>query len=85
MPFGLANAPACFQRFIQFVLWEVLNISCFVYIDDILLFSKMQKEHQQNVTLWELLLGWIGSSLRGEITEDNIPDTYELLQLLRVV
>jgi hypothetical protein len=49
MPFGLANAPACFQRFIQFFLREDLNISCHVYIDDILVFSKTCKEHQRHV------------------------------------
>ncbi|POV98898.1 hypothetical protein PSTT_14130 [Puccinia striiformis] len=50
MPFGLANAPACFQRFIQFVLREFLSVSCFVYIDDILIFSKTREEHQRHVT-----------------------------------
>jgi hypothetical protein len=50
MPFGLANAPACFQRFIQFVLREFLSVSCYVYIDDILVFSKTREEHQQHVT-----------------------------------
>ncbi|KAI7950664.1 hypothetical protein MJO29_009338 [Puccinia striiformis f. sp. tritici] len=50
MPFGLANAPACFQRFIQFVLREYLSVSCFVYIDDILIFSKTREEHQKHVT-----------------------------------
>jgi hypothetical protein len=33
IPFGLANAPACFQRFIQQILRKMLNISCFVYIN----------------------------------------------------
>lgn len=45
MPFGLANAPACFQRFIQWVLREYLDIFCFVYLDDILIFSKSDAEH----------------------------------------
>jgi hypothetical protein len=49
MPFGIANALACFQRFIQFVLRELLNVSCFVYIDDILIFSKTWEEHQTHV------------------------------------
>jgi hypothetical protein len=40
MPFGLANAPAIFQRFIQHCLREFLDVCCFVYIDDILVFSK---------------------------------------------
>jgi hypothetical protein len=45
MPFGLANAPATFQRFIQHVLREYLDICCFVYIDDILIFSKTKDQH----------------------------------------
>jgi hypothetical protein len=49
MPFGLANAPACFQRFIQYVLREVLNVLAFVYIDNILVFSKTREEHQAHV------------------------------------
>lgn len=49
MPFGLANAPACFQRFIQWVLREYLDIFCFVYIDDILIFSKTDDEHLDHV------------------------------------
>jgi hypothetical protein len=50
MPFGLANAPVCFQQFIQFVLCEMLNIFCFVYIDDILIFSKTCAEHTAHVS-----------------------------------
>ncbi|KAI7951025.1 hypothetical protein MJO29_009699 [Puccinia striiformis f. sp. tritici] len=49
MPFGLSNAPACFQRFIQHVLREFLHISCFVYIDDILIFSRTREEHTNHV------------------------------------
>jgi hypothetical protein len=45
MPFGLANAPAMFQRFIQHVLCEYLDVCCFVYIDDILIFSKTEEDH----------------------------------------
>jgi hypothetical protein len=50
MPIGLANAPTCFQRFIRHVLREMLNISCFVYIDGILIFSKTRLEHQEHIT-----------------------------------
>jgi hypothetical protein len=43
MPFGLANAPACFQCFIQFVLRKFLSVSCYVYIDDILVFRRPER------------------------------------------
>ncbi|KAI7940067.1 hypothetical protein MJO28_013719 [Puccinia striiformis f. sp. tritici] len=49
MPFGLANAPATFQRFIQYVLREYIDVCCFVYIDDILIFSKTEEEHIQHL------------------------------------
>ncbi|KAH9457475.1 hypothetical protein Pst134EA_033061 [Puccinia striiformis f. sp. tritici] len=45
MPFGLANAPATFQRFIQHVLREYLDVCCFVYIVDILIFSRTKAQH----------------------------------------
>lgn len=48
MPFGLANAPACFQRFISSVLSEYLGVFCFVYIDDVLIFSKDVSAHTRN-------------------------------------
>src|SRR6266850_3356787 len=49
MPFRLTNAPAAFQSFIQWVLQEFLNITCVIYLDDILIFSKMQDEHNLHV------------------------------------
>ncbi len=51
MPFGLMNAPAAFQAFIQWVLWEYLGIICVIYLDDILIFSKTQEEHDSHVLL----------------------------------
>lgn len=49
MPFGLANAPACFQRFIKWVLREYVDVFCFVYLDDILIFSKTKQEHEEQI------------------------------------
>ena len=46
MPFGLTNAPATFQAFcIQETLHDILDISCVVYLDDILIFSKPDQDH----------------------------------------
>lgn len=49
MPFGLANAPAIFQRFIQAVLREYLDVFCFVYLDNILIFSETREDHVDHV------------------------------------
>ncbi|XP_028324820.1 uncharacterized protein LOC114476995 [Gouania willdenowi] len=51
MPFGLTNAPAVFQALINDVLRDMLNRFVFVYIDDILIFSRSLEEHVQHVRL----------------------------------
>jgi len=49
MPFGLTNAPAVFQALVNDVLWDFLNHSVFVYLDDVLVFSRTQEEHIKHV------------------------------------
>lgn len=49
MPFGLSNAPAIFQAFIQDTLRDYLDVFCVVYLDNILIFSRTQEEHNQHV------------------------------------
>lgn len=49
MPFGLTNAPATFQRMINNVLREYLDIFVVCYLDDILIFSKTEEEHTEHV------------------------------------
>ncbi|KAM4064451.1 reverse transcriptase (RNA-dependent DNA polymerase) [Hirsutella rhossiliensis] len=49
MPFGLTNAPATFQRMINNVLREHLDIFVVVYLDDILIFSDTLEEHKEHV------------------------------------
>ena len=45
MPFGLSNAPATQQRFIESILQGLLWKCCFAYIDDIICFSRDFDQH----------------------------------------
>ncbi len=45
LPFGLKNSAASFQRLMEFMLKDLKGKMCFVYIDDIVVYSKTEKEH----------------------------------------
>ena len=45
MPFGLYNAPATFQSYINKAMSGILNLYYIIYLDNILIFSKTNKEH----------------------------------------
>jgi len=49
MPFGLANAPATFQAYINQALAEHMNFICVVYLNDILIYSQLKEEHKRHV------------------------------------
>jgi hypothetical protein len=49
MPFGLTKAPAQFQAYINEALAGLVNITCIVYLDDVLIFSDTEKEHIEHV------------------------------------
>jgi hypothetical protein len=51
MPFGLKNAPATFQRVMDTVLKKLQEKNCFVYMDDIIVFSTSLQEHISNSKL----------------------------------
>ena len=51
LPFGLTNGPATFQRYINDVLMEYLDLFCSAYLDDILIYSQNLKEHKQHVKM----------------------------------
>ncbi|KAF9761956.1 Retrovirus-related Pol polyprotein from transposon opus [Nosema granulosis] len=49
MPQGFKNSPAIFQRVMHLVLKDLIGTCCLVYIDDILVFVKDRKEHDENL------------------------------------
>src|SRR6266478_2602868 len=53
MPFGLSNAPAAFQRFINDILGDLLDVCMIGYLDDILIYSNSLDEHKDHV--WDVL------------------------------
>lgn len=56
MPFGLTNAPAVFQNLVNDVLRDYINVNAFVYLDNILIFSKDLETHKKHVHAILLLL-----------------------------
>jgi reverse transcriptase-like protein len=51
MPFGLANAPATFQAYVNKALTGLLDTICVAYLDDITIFSSTPEEHAEHVRL----------------------------------
>jgi Reverse transcriptase (RNA-dependent DNA polymerase) len=49
LPFGLANAPATFQTYMNRALQGLVDITCVVYLDDILIFSVNPEDHHRYV------------------------------------
>ncbi|UTT96377.1 hypothetical protein NDA17_005203 [Ustilago hordei] len=50
MPFGLANAPAHFQSFINDIFRDIIGVYVVVYLDDFLIFSDTEEAHVKHVT-----------------------------------
>ena len=56
MPFGLTNSPGGFQRFLNTIFADLLDIFVIIYLDDILIFSVDKRSHIKHVSevLWQL-------------------------------
>ena len=54
MPFGLFNAPASFQGYINKILAEKLNIFVIVYLDDIFIYIKDPGQGYMEAVRWVL-------------------------------
>jgi len=49
MPEGLSNAPAAFQRFMNDIFADMLDVCVVVYLDDILIYSSDKTTHHKHV------------------------------------
>jgi len=51
LPMGLKNSPATFQRLMNIVLAGALGVFAYIYIDDIVIFSKNIKDHLKHLKI----------------------------------
>jgi len=49
MPFGLTNAPTAFMDLINLVCRPMLDQSVIVFIDDIMVYSNTQEQHEEHL------------------------------------
>ena len=49
MPFGLCNTPVMFQHLTQNTLGELNLTYCVIYLDDIIVFGRMEEEHLEHL------------------------------------
>jgi len=49
MLFGLTNAPVVFQRFMNNIFSDLLDVCVMIYLDDILIYSNNMSKHHQHV------------------------------------
>nr|GFD43917.1 putative reverse transcriptase domain-containing protein [Tanacetum cinerariifolium] len=65
MPFGLTNALAVFMDLMNRIFHEYLDKFVIIFINDILVYSKSEEEHEQHLRIQIAFLGHI-------VSEDGI-------------
>ncbi|QRW21781.1 Reverse transcriptase (RNA-dependent DNA polymerase) [Rhizoctonia solani] len=51
MPFGITNAPAAFQHFMNDLFRDLIDVTVVIYLDDILIFLEKPEEHPTHAPL----------------------------------
>ena len=75
MPFGLSNALASFQDYINKIMAKKLNISLIVYLDNILIYTKDSGQPHVNAVKWvhkKLLLEYVLLVKTVQIEDEKI-------------
>jgi len=49
MPFSLTNTPTAFQRFMNDIFSDLLDVCVMIYLDDILIYSNNMSKHHRHV------------------------------------
>lgn len=66
MPFGLTNSPATFVRLMHLALKDCINKICYVYMDDLIIFSDTPEEHLKRLEIVFEALRKAGLMLKPE-------------------
>lgn len=66
MPFGLSVGPAHFQRLMNRIFADLLDVCVTIFVDDLLIYSKNEDEHQEHVRT-------VLQRLRAESLQASLP------------
>ena len=64
MPFGLTNTPASFQRLMEMCVGDLHLNWCIIYLDDIVISSRMPEEHLERLDAVFTKIGEPGLKLK---------------------
>ena len=67
VPFGLTNSPIVFMRFVNGLFLKYLDCFVQVFLDDILIYSKNEKAHEEH--LWLVLTCLREHKLYGKLSK----------------
>ena len=74
MPFELSNAPATFQHYINYILYDLLDKIYTACLDDVLVYSELKREHRAHV--YEVVKCLIDAGLQIDINKYEFKITH---------